>query len=281
MQLLLHLATDYQAFPAATVAALQGVVLIIFSLTSILSFKDTRAQVMRTPLTDLPLVALRGFLGGMGANLLIASLSLIPLGTTASLLCLNPIIAIAMSSVILGEVFGALELTAALVCFVGVALVSNPTLEINLSLLGHSDYVSGCILAILASCSVAAAYVTVKSYAKRVHYLVSVLSVGIWAFLMGIAMGGADPGPLLQNSMHTTVVVVGCVFGVLAQCFLNKAFEYCRAGMGAVILNADVPISYLLGVLFLGELPSFVGIFGSVLVTIGALLVTSKELIFR
>lgn len=281
MQLVVHLSTEYQAFPTASFAVLQGLAVSVFALASILSSSDARAHVMRTPRTDLPFVALRGFLGGAGTNLVIIALNLIPLGTERSLLCLNPIFAICMASAVLGEVFGVFELAAAFMSFVGAALVSNPTLEINLSQFGRSSYLSGCTIAVFAGWLFAAAFVTVKSYAKRVHYLLSVFSVGFWTMLLGIAMGGADPRPLLENPMRTALVLVGCIFGVLSQCFLNKGFEYCRAGMGAVILQADVPISYMLGVIVLAEIPSFVGLFGSSLVTAGALLVTSKNILPR
>lgn len=281
MQLAIRLVTGYEAFPAASFAALQGLAMTIFAIVVILSSGNTRAHVMCTARSDLPLVALRGILTGTGMNLVVASLSRIPLGTATSLVCLNPIFAIAVSSAVLGEPFGVVELAAALLSLVGVALVSNPTLKVDLSRLGLSSYLSGCVMAALAGWLFATAFVTVRSLGKRVHYLLCVMSVGVCTMLVGIATGGADAAPLVKSPMRTIFVLLGSMFGVLSQCFLNRGFQYCRAGIGSVILNADVPISYLFGVLFLAEIPSFVSLLGSTLVTVGTLLVTFKEILVK
>lgn len=281
MQLVIRLATGYNAFAPASVSVLLGVATASFALGSILTSSEARARIARTERTDLPLVALRGFLGGTGMFLIIVSLGMIPLGTQTSLYCLCPIFAVAMSSVILGEEFGACEMVAAVLSFVGIGFVGNPTLQIDLSALRSSSYLYGCVIAVMSGWVIAGAYVTVKSLGKRVHYMLSVLSVGIWSFLVGVAMGGADPRLLFENPMQTAFVAVGCIFGVMSQCFLNKGFQYCRAGTGAMIRNADVPISYLFGVLFLEEIPNYVSLFGSTLVTVGTVLVSSNELLGR
>lgn len=171
----------------------------LLAFAGILSSKDVRARGMRTCRGDPPLVVLQGFLGGSARALIIAAMALVPLGTETSLLLIFPICTIGMSAVLLGETFGTFELTAALVCFFGVVLVSNPTLQVDVSALGRSSYLCGCVLAVLAAWCVAAELVISKAYAKRVHYFVSVFSMGVWAMLLGVALGGADPRPILES----------------------------------------------------------------------------------
>lgn len=279
MQMLSRLATDYHGFPESGVTGMQGLTMAIFAFAGIMSSKDARAHALHTYRGDLPFVLLQGFVGGAARALIIAALTLIPLVTETSLLLPFPIVAIGMSAVLLGETFGAFELVATLVCFAGVVLVSNPTLQIDLSQIGHSSYLYGCVIAVLASWCLAAQLVIIKAYTKRVHYLVSAVSMGVWTMLLGVTMGGADPEPLLETSMRTGIVILSCIFGAMSQCFMSKGSEYCRAGMGAVVLNVILPISYLLGIIFLAEMPSFVSLFGATLAFTAALLMSCKQLI--
>ncbi len=191
--------------------------------------------------------------------------------------CADPIFTLVISAQILREAFGIREVGAALLSFAGIILVSNPTLEIHITEMPDSNFALGCFIAVMSGFVVAFAYVTLKLYGAKIHYMCSVLSLGVWTAIFGVLMGGATMQPLKENSTGAFFAFVGCIFGVMSQCFLNKGFEYCRAGTGSMLRNVDVPIAYLLGLVFLNEVPHFASLIGSTLVIAGTLLVSAKQ----
>lgn len=76
-----------------------------------------------------------------------------------------------------------------------------------------------------------------------------------------------------------TAVSPGCICGLFAQCMLNKGLQYCHAGPGVLVRNLEVPMAYVLGMLFLNETPTLLRAFGSFLVVCAAVIIGMRQFI--
>lgn len=181
----------------------------------------------------------------------------------------------------LGERCGLVEAIAALLSFTGVVLVSNPTFESAPPAGGMTDHVMGCAIALTGAVCAAAAYVTVRSFGTQISFVLSVLSLGVGVTIGGIIMGGASWSAVRDHPTGFLYAVTGAVFGFIGQCLLNKGFQYCRAGTGTLMRNVDVPLAWLLGLIFLHEVPYLTSLIGSGLVLAGTILVGLKQIMAK
>lgn len=182
------------------------------------------------------------------------------------------------SSFMLNESFGLLEGGAAICSFIGVVLVSNPHLQLDFSAGQPPGFALGCFAVLTGSITVALTYCLLRAVSTQVHFMVSVLALGVGVGVFGALMGGASPSAIFADPHSLRLVLAGCVGGLFGTCCLNKAFGYCRAGTGTLMRNIDVPIAYILGVVVLGEIPHFVSLIGSALVIAGTFVVGSRSM---
>jgi len=124
-----------------------------------------------------------------------------------------------------------------------------------------------------------AAYVTIRSLGTGIHFMQSVLSHGLGTIVVGVLMGGAmSPSQLLAHKEGTLHIIISSLFAFAGQCCMNKGLQLCRAGPGLLIRNLDVPVAYILGLLFLGETVSLLGIIGSFLVFFSAVMIGVRKI---
>ena len=101
------------------------------------------------------------------------------------------------------------------------------------------------------------------------HYMSSVMSFSTATIFTSLALGGAIGWADIVRMKHGAILAVwSALFAFAAQCCLNKGLQLCRAGPGTVIRNLDVPVSFFLGLVVLGEKPTWMGVFGSI-ITVG------------
>lgn len=184
------------------------------------------------------------------------------------------------SSILLGEPFGLIEVGAAITSFIGVVLVSNPRLQLDFSAGQSPGFAIGCCAVLVSSITVALTYCFLRAVNTHVHYMVSVLALGVGGGILGALLGGASPSAMLADTHSLRLVLVGSVGGLFGSCCLSKAFSYCRAGTGTIMRNIDVPIAYILGVVVLGEIPRVGSLIGAALVIAGTVVVGSRS-VFR
>lgn len=188
-----------------------------------------------------------------------------------------------MSCIILGEQVTPLEIMSAIITLIGAILVTDPTLSMPDKL--ESTYVLGCFLSLLNGVFNAVATICRRAMGHRIHFIAETMYMGFGVFAMGITMSVATRIPVDHLGLHDAVSVLlallSGVFGFVGQCFLAEGFVHARAGPGSVVQSADLPMVYIFAIIFLGEIPSLVSIFGSflvVLVVLAALVVTYDAL---
>lgn len=198
----------------------------------------------------------------------------------------------------LGESFTVTEVIASLVAFAGVALISHPNGAAPSSALDVSSTQNarllpsvlpssltsvmpqlsrdgvGVVLALAGAILAASAYTTVRAMGVRVHFMFSVLSLGLVGTVVATLLLSAEPatsgilqglGDAIRRPTVGLLLALQAAVAFLGQCLLNKGLQHCRAA-GVLIRNLDVPLAYLFGICLLGEIPSWWSTAGSVLV---------------
>ncbi len=154
---------------------------------------------------------------------------------------------------------------AAFLSLLGGILVTDPFTQ------GAKTSVMGVLLAVMAAGIAALGYTTLRAIATQVHFLASVLSLGLFTLLAGLMGGGTVE--LFESATNTGITVVAAVLGFIAQCSMTKGYEYCTAGKGALVRNIELPLAYILGIAFLGEVPNVVSVVGGMFILAATLLI--------
>eukprot|EP00171_Calliarthron_tuberculosum_P008454 IDg8454t1 len=182
-----------------------------------------------------------------------------------------------LSNFVLGERIGGWEILAASMSFFGIVLVANPDLSLDLSGTHSPSYLLGVCLGLLSAMIAACAFVTTRYLGSQVSFMSNVIAFGVTTSIIGTSMGGATFASFRGQPECLALALFGGVAGFFGQCFLNKGFQYCDAGAGSVLRTIDVPLSYVLGLIFLHEVPHSVSLFGSLFVVAGAVTIGSRS----
>lgn len=267
--------TGYHSMPVASLLLLRGVTQVALGLISTLFLLDIRTVFVLSPHLSR-MVLLRGILGSFALSLNFKGISILPLGIASTIFFLNPVFTILLSHAFLGETMGRMEIIATIASFTGVVLVADPfhiTQELS-----FWKYMLGIGSVLLSALFAAATYTTLRSIAAQISFMTSVLSFGSCVIVLSLSMGGASLEEFTKDKYVTGVALLGCLSGFFGQCCLSKGYAYCRAGTGSLMRNLDLPIVYLLGLIFLGEVPRFLSLFGSLLVIGGSVILGLEAL---
>lgn len=272
-----HIAEHTYSFPATSSACIRGTVHTLFATVYLISFLPVRALFSRLTPHQRRTLIFRGFVGAIDVCFLLMALRLLPVGDAVTIFFCSPVITMLMSHYVLSEPFSRLELLAGIICFSGVALISRPG---SGPVIDTTDRLLGSFCAFAAAVLSSMVFVAVRSMGTGVHFMVSVLSLSVATILVSAGLGGAlSPAGLVRMKEGALAALGAALFSFSGQCFLNKALQLCRAGPGTLIRNLDVPITYLLGLLFLGEKPSWFSLVGSCLVLTGTLMIGVLQLL--
>jgi drug/metabolite transporter (DMT)-like permease len=183
------------------------------------------------------------------------------------------------TSILLHESVSPIESLAALASFFGAALVAKSgtsgTAAVNAApsniLKSHS---AGIVIALFAAVLGAVVFTIIRKMHSRIHFLFSVFSLGAATLLYTTVILGKSIVPLVEDlSVKPVAAMLVCTQALMAfagQCLLSEALQHCR-GVGTIFRNIEVIFAYMLGIVFLGEVPSpsnFVGatmVLGSVI----------------
>lgn len=259
--------TVYEGVQVSNVIFLRGVIQFSLGFLSSFIFCSPR-EVFTIPTHLWPLITFRGVLGSASYAITYTALSLAPIGIVTSIFFLNPISTIILSSFVLKEKITSTEGFAASLSIIGALFVANPTMEVPSKL--SPSYLTGISLAFLSAIVVSAAFVSISALGRRVHFMVNVFSFATGGTFIGMFLGGMR---LTGTTQGLWMTAGGCVLGFVGQCFLNLGFQYARASTGSLLRNIDVPLAYVLGLIFLGEVPHLVSVLGSGLVIVGTIIV--------
>ena len=131
--------------------------------------------------------------------------------------------------------------------------------------------VFGVILALTSAIIAAVTYTLLRVLATQVRFLASVLSFGVFSTLVGFVAGGTTN--LFTSPTNTGIAVAAAFCAFCAHCSISKGYEYCTAGKGALVRNIELPLAYVFGLAFLGEVPNAVSVLGGILVLAATLII--------
>ncbi len=159
---------------------------------------------------------------------------------------------------------------AAFLSLVGGILVTDPFTQ------GAQASLVGVLLAVSAASVSALSVTTLRAIATQVHFLVTVLSFGAFTMLAGLVEGGTLE--LFDSASNTGIALLAAVLGFCAQSSMAKGYEYCPAGKGALVRNIQLPLAYVLGIVFLGEMPHMVSVVGGILILSATLMIAYEAM---
>lgn len=271
-----HIAEKTYSFPPTSSAFLRALMHTTFASVYIVAFLPIRTLFCRLSYRQRLTLFFRGAAGSLGNVLLFIALSLLPVGDAIAIFFISPVLTMLISHIVLSESITCLEMLAGLISSVGVVLVAQPGPD---SAIKSIDRILGSVSALASAFFSAVAYVSVRSLGGSIHFMMSVLSLSAATIVSAAAMGGAiGPIDIMSMKEGAILAIISALFAFIGQCCLNKGLQLCRAGPGILIRNLDVPIAYTLGLIFLGEEPSWIGVFGSFLVISGTLMIALRQL---
>lgn len=262
-----HLAEVRCGFPA--ISAL--IVRAMTSLTLSSSYLLLNRHIIFSPASRatyswrlLILLGIRGLAGGLAALLTFVSLAKLPVGTAVTLFYAAPALTAVFSSLFLRDMPLSPQLVVTIVAnFIGIALVARPT--------AAGSNMAGVCCALGVATAASTAFVLTRAMGTRVHFVLSV-----FAFSLGCATMVACTATkeyfhqVVANRQGVMYAICSGIAGFGSQSFLNKALQLAPAGPATVVRSLNVPLTFVLGLLFLNERPtksSMVGV-GVVLVSV-------------
>eukprot|EP01018_Ginkgo_biloba_P030414 Gb_26164 [translate_table: standard] len=191
-----------------------------------------------------------------------------------------PVFTAILATCFLNERWGGAEMIGAVVSFIGVLLVIQPEALFTGSKMIEQRTRStllGTIMAMIGASTGALSYIIVRAIGQRGEPpLVCVFSyaalstpmAGICLFFQGIKIPSI--GELIALAM------VGLT-AYMAQIFLTRGLQLEKASRATSIQYVKVLVTYFLGVLFFGEIPSVIGSVGGILVALSSALISIRD----
>lgn len=167
-------------------------------------------------------------------------------------------ITIVLSRVILHEPLEFPTMVACLVAFAGFAAI---TLDKHTGTTGleSGKKVAGILVALAGAVCTSAAHIVTRWLGRRVHSQWNVLSLGVFSTLFGSLLLLAEKSPkeelflAFASWKHAGALFLVGFSSYVGASSINRALQLIPAGTTGVLRSLDIPLSILLGCLFLGE----------------------------
>lgn len=232
-----------------------------------------------TPVVVL-LVFARSFFGAISMILGYAAFQLLPIGVVTCLYSLNTIMTSLLGWAFLKERLSRLNCLVLFIVTTGAISVglAQPT-----SLSQHTNiyHLQGVVYSLLMGLSVSIVFVIMRGLGQKAHYIGTELTTSVCCAALAVAWFYFEHridavkyflGTMkaLKFQAHLAILFISfCHFA--GAVLFNYGMRSVRAEKGAVLMTSSIPMSFLLGLLFLGEFPtSPLEIAGCLLITVGA-----------
>lgn len=264
--LLFHAAEVLYGFPVPVGLLLSGVVFTLFSGLYIVGVLGTAS--LRMPRGRAARLATRGLLAATAAYGKNLALAHIPLGTELTIFSTSPVMAALLAAAFLGDALTWPDALVLALDIAGVVLVSGPSLPAS-EASGAADSAIGIAAAIGAAATSASGLVLVRVMGDRVHVMHNLFATGIGClFLGGLLTSADDVAQLFSNWRGALLGLIAVLLGFTYQTFVNRGLQLCRPGPALVVRSFNVPVSFVLGLVFMGELVSLQALAGVFLVLV-------------
>ena len=192
---------------------------------------------------DLRLLIVRGITGSIAFFCLVVAIHLVPISTAMVLFFSYPAFSALLSPLIFREPITKGESVCVAVSLAGVTILFDFHLEG--ALLGH-------IMAILGASSAGLSLALIKKLRETNGNIIIYLYFCLLGFAMSLPPFILDPR--IPHSAAEWLMLGGIVVSsILGQLLMNEGFQYCKSWEGGVYLMAEVILTSVLGIAFLGE----------------------------
>lgn len=283
------LATTGHQLSSETVVFFFSLVITTYSFVCIVLTPVARESLSKLKPSHYVAILIRGIIGTINVLLLYKAFSLSPVGPADSAYFVTPAFTLVLAAIFLRERFGLPDAFLAFGSIIGVVMISLPALftseSLHDSLVGPEGshelrHMLGVLSALFAAFFNAIGMVLTRSYMQHIHFLYFVFAYGVCGLIVTALMGHAtNPWHLYQlypNAVISAITVGFCAS--TAQLLLHWSLFFVPAGRTALVRNCEVPLVYLLGVIFLAETPAFIPFLGSVIVVASAVAIGVRQL---
>lgn len=262
MTFFVHLAEVKTDLPPPSALVIRACTSLTLSTTYILLNRRAVGAVQWTRRKAI-LLALRGLAGGPSAWLSFEALARLPVGTAMTIFYASPALTAITSAVLLRDHPLTLELMLTIAAnFTGIALVSDPTTQ--------GAHLAGVLCALGMALMSTAVFVLQRAMGLGVHFVLGVFAYS-WgcAFIAACVARSEDISQVFTNRQGALFALCSGIAGFGSQSFLNKGLQHAPAGPAIVVRSLNVPLTFVLGLVFLGERPSLMSL-GGVAIVLGS-----------
>ncbi|KAG6549876.1 hypothetical protein Mapa_008858 [Marchantia paleacea] len=238
---------------------------------------------MRHPLLGTPrvrkLVIARAVVGFFSLSAFFYSIQILPLRDATVLNFTTPVFTVILATLYLNEHWGAAEAAGTFCSFLGVLLVTQPQFLSGKHAIADSigDMYMGVAVALIAAATGALSYIIVRIIGQQNEPpLVCVFAFAAFSTPMA-ALGTMVQGYKVPNSTEIALLLLVGVMAYFAQVFLTRALQLEKASSVTPIQYLKVLFTFILGVMFLHEIPTLWDVLGAILIAGSAASISYKS----
>lgn len=222
---------------------------------------------------DVARAVARGALGAAAMLCKFETVSRLPLQEATALIFTSPALTLLASQALLREPATRVELAACSACLVAVAgiatapdsLAASSGLDFDggtgaaasTTAAAKAPRAAGIAFGLAAALLQAMAYVATRWLGGGVHAQHNVFAIAVWSLLAGMALLGTQlPGEMASaatDKRQAGLLVGAGALSYLGTSAVNRALQLVSAGTVSILRSLDIPVSYMLAWLVLGE----------------------------
>ncbi|XP_076359092.1 solute carrier family 35 member G1-like [Tachypleus tridentatus] len=237
---------------------------VIYNRSSFLGVKEERF-----------IVYMRAVLGTITLGACYCSFRLIPMADTSTIMASNPMLVTVIACVFLREPCGMFQVFTVLMTVTGVVLISRPSFLFDVTSTAHISsgrHLQGILLALSSSLAGAITIILMRKSQKTptsvVVCIVSFSCVALGLPYLFIWSKFTIP----TCGQDSVLLVVSGLCGTCGEFLLIMSLKLEEAGIVSSVKTINIVLSFVLGVSFLGQYPSWTSIVGAFLICFSILL---------
>ncbi|KAG1666636.1 hypothetical protein FOA52_005845 [Chlamydomonas sp. UWO 241] len=238
------------------------------------------AGAMQRPCRHFPTLLLRVVFGAGAMQVFYVALVKLPLADAVTLFFFSPAVTTIAAWLFLNEVLGLRGVGGVLLSLCGLIVLTRPPMIFGdaSTLVWDLDRTIGTTAALVSAFLAAAAFITIRKIGDREHSLVLSMwfhTTGLVTSVIPLTIGWPDK-PVLPGPADAACLFLIGLTSFSGQITLSRGFQVQPAAMASAINFLQVPLSYLLNVLFLHDPIEWLAVLGGLLIAGGALLVNLR-----
>lgn len=264
-----HLAETSYGFPSNSALIARAVVSSIMSLVYL--YINNLFYIFCAPAAQLFGLGIVGLLSSITIYCTLLALERLPVGTVVTVVYSSPAITSVLSAIFLKDAFTISHALILATNFLGIALVSQPSTVDSAT---PGTFLVGIAFSLAAALSVSVVYTVLRALGHSTHFVSGSVALSVGLVVFSFIFGNREALDAFRTNTHGAffVTISGmCGFG--SQVMLGRGLQNAPAGPAAVVRSLNVPISFILGLVFLHEVTNSMGLLGIMLVlsSIGAI----------